>query len=421
MNAGGIIRSGAAKAGHVLLCAALLGTAAACSTKGGGGTAAVGVTGGEIHLGVLSDLTGPFKAPAEQQNLGIQLYWDQKNAAGGTCGRRIVLETRDHGYDPQKAVSLAGELNDKVLAYQISVGSPTSLAIRPELEDHRVMAIAMSWSPELGRSPALVVPGTYFDAEAIDAFDYLVERGDIERGDTVGHVYFQGDFGEPALAGLRYAGRRNGVTVKAVQVDPSITDLTSQVAALKDAGVKAIFVNAAPPQLASLAGLSEAGGMDVPIVASMGAYAPQLLDTNVASILEKRALVVGSVTAYSGDAAAATKVRALYEKSNSKVPPSQMVVLGFAISAVLDQAMTRACDGGKTLDRRTLWDVFHGKFTIDTQGATVPLDYSKPGASPSDKIIVLRPAKGVPGGLDVVEADYAGPTVARFADEPPQK
>jgi hypothetical protein len=140
----------------------------------------------------------------------------------------------------------------------------------------------------------------------------------------------------------------------------------------------------------------------------------------VASILEKRVLVVGSVTAYAGDGAAATKVRALYEKSKSKIPPSQMVVLGFAISAVLDQAMAKACDG-KDLDRRSLWDVFHGGFTIDTQGATVPLDYSKPGASPSDKIIVLRPVKGVPGGLNVVEANYAGPTVARFANEPRHK
>ncbi|WP_141004994.1 ABC transporter substrate-binding protein [Nocardioides humi] len=399
----------------ILVSATLLGTTAACATKSGTDDAAVGVTDDVIRLGLLSDLTGPFKAPAEQQNLGIQLYWDQKNADGGACGRQVELVTRDHGYDPQRAIALAGELNDSVLAYQISVGSPTSMAIRAELEENEIMAIAMSWSPDLGESPSLVVPGTYFGAEMVDALDYLIEEGRVAAGDKVGHIYFQGDFGEPALEGLTYAGEQNDIAVEAVQIDPSITDLTAQVAELRKKGVSAIFLNAAPPQLASVAGLSEAQGLDVPIVASMGGYAPQLLDTNIAATLEERVLVVGSVTAYGADEPAAVAVRDLYAKSGSKVPPSQMVVLGYAISAVMDAAMEKACADSE-LSRDSLWKVFHGDFQIDTQGATVPLDYSTPGVSPSSQVIVLRPDKSVPGGLEVVEKDYAGPTVAKFLD-----
>ena len=396
-----------------LVTVGVLVTTAACATKEGVEEATVGVNDDVIRLGVLSDLTGPFKAPAEQQNLGIKLYWDQQNADGGVCGRQVELVTRDHGYDPQRAISLAGALNDSVLAYQISVGSPTSMAIRPELEEKEIMAIAMSWSPDLGESPSLVVPGTYFGAETVDALDYVMEAGEVKPGDTVGHIYFQGDFGEPALEGLRYAGEQNDVAVAAVQIDPSITDLSAQVAELRQKGVSAIFLNAAPPQLAAVAGLSEAQGLDVPIVASMGGYAPQLLDTNVAAVLEDRVLVVGSVTAYGGDEPAAVAVRTLYAESGAEIPPSQMVVLGYAISSVMDAAMEKACDGAD-LTRASLWDVFHGDFSLDTQGATVPLDYSSPGVSPSSQVIVLRPTASVPGGLEVVAKDYAGPTVAKF-------
>lgn len=390
--------------------------AAACSsskTSDDSGAAAVGVSEDEIHLGILTDITGPFKALSEQQNLGVQLYWDNKNANGGTCERKVVIDTRDHGYDPQKAVSLATELNDKVLAYQITTGSPTTMAIRPELEDNDIMAIAMSWSPELGESPSIVIPGTYYSAEMVAALDYLVDEGTLAEGDTVGHVYFAGDFGEPALDGLQYAADRHGITVKAVQIDPTVTDLTSQVNQLADAGVSAIFMNASPAQLASVAGLTEAQGLDVPIVTSAPGYSPQLLDTNIAAPLEQRGLVVGSTTAYSADVPGVEAVRKLYGEANTKIPPSQWVVTGYAAAAIMDDAISAACENGD-LNRESLAAVFEDGLSVDTDGATVALDLGQAGSSPSDLINILKPAKSAEGGLEVVETDYLGPDVENY-------
>lgn len=393
-------------------------TISACSNKASGDdeTEVVGVTDDTISLAILSDLTGPFKAVSLPQNLGAQLYWDNKNAEGDTCGRKVELVTRDHGYDPQKAVTLASELNDSVLAYQISLGSTTSLGIAPELEEKKIMAIPTSWSPGLGESPSFIIPGTYFDAEMLDAFDYMMSEGQIKPGDTVGHIYLQGDYGEPSQEGLQFAADASGVTVEPIQIEPSTTDLTAQVAALKSAGVKAIFAAVAPPHLAAIAGLSEAQGLRVPIVSHVGGFAPELLDTNAAGVLEDRVYIYSAFTAYGSDSPAAEAVRRLYDEAKPDTPPSPLVVLGYATAVMMDQALEAACDG-QELTRDSLWDVFHDGFSADTAGATVPLDFSIPEKSPSDMIIVSRPTTSIPGGLEVVETDYAGPNVTAYLDK----
>lgn len=63
-----------------------------------------GVTDDTISLGILTDMTGPFKASALTRMKGYELYLKQVNDRGGICGRRIELKQKDHAYDVQKAL-----------------------------------------------------------------------------------------------------------------------------------------------------------------------------------------------------------------------------------------------------------------------------------------------------------------------------
>jgi ABC-type branched-subunit amino acid transport system substrate-binding protein len=103
----------------------------ACSTEepeaaGGGGGGDVqtgnGVTDSEITIGVLTDLSGPFAAGAAVQVTQFQAYWDKVNADGGICDRDVTLQVQDHGYDPQKAVSLYRSMAPGVVALQQVLG-----------------------------------------------------------------------------------------------------------------------------------------------------------------------------------------------------------------------------------------------------------------------------------------------------------
>ncbi|NEE53011.1 ABC transporter substrate-binding protein, partial [Streptomyces sp. SID8455] len=114
------------------------------------------------------------------------------------------------------------------------------------------------------------------------------------EGDKIGHVYFEGDYGENALTGSKHAAKEAGLTVVEQKIKPTDNDMTAQVAALKQAGVKAVVVSAGPRQAASLVGVAAATGFNVPVVGNNSAYAPQLLKTQAGPALLKDYYIASS-------------------------------------------------------------------------------------------------------------------------------
>ena len=197
------------------LAAALL-LAASCSVKddddsastgdnGDGGSAAVetgpGVTDDTITLGVLTDQSGPFAALATSIAQGRQLFWDARNADGGVCDRSVEFTTSDHGYNAQNATSLYADMQPDVLAFAELLGSPMIAALLPAIGQDTVPTMAVSWSSNLLDSPYIVIAGTTYDVEMINVVQWLLDEGRIAEGDTIGHIYLEGDYGENALAG----------------------------------------------------------------------------------------------------------------------------------------------------------------------------------------------------------------------------
>ena len=73
--------------------------------------------------------------------------------------------------------------------------------------------MAVSFSSSLLDSPYIVVTGATYDIEMINAVQWLLDEGRIAEGDTVGHIYLEGDYGENALAGAEYAADELGVEI----------------------------------------------------------------------------------------------------------------------------------------------------------------------------------------------------------------
>ncbi len=84
----------------------------------------------------------------------------------------------------------------------------------------------------------------------------LLEDGKIAKGDKIGQVYFEGEYGENGLQGTEAFAEENGMTVVEQKIKASDEDMSGQVAALKRAGVKAIGMTTALMQLASEAGVA---------------------------------------------------------------------------------------------------------------------------------------------------------------------
>jgi ABC-type branched-subunit amino acid transport system substrate-binding protein len=361
-----------------------------------------GVTATAIRLGVLTDTSGVFAGLGGPLVDGNRLFWKLQNDKGGVCGRQVELVVKDHGYDPQRGVSLYREIEPNVLALNQLLGSPVAAALLPSIQQDGMLTALAAWPSSLTANPNVIVAGATYDIEAINGIDHLVETGALHKGDKLGHVYFEGEYGENALQGSKYAAERQGLGLVEQKIKPTDTDLSAQVAALKRAGVKAILISAGPKQTASLAGVAAASGLDVPVVANAPGFDPALLATPAAPALKKNLTMIGGTAPYAADAPGATEVSDAYLEHFPKGAPKYSVDAGYAESKLMFEVLQRACDAND-LTRAGLVKALRGMDAVDTGGLVAgTLDFSKLGVPPSRSVYLSKVDAKAPGGLSVI-------------------
>ncbi|NDU74369.1 ABC transporter substrate-binding protein [Actinomadura sp. DSM 109109] len=407
-----ISRFGAARLAAAALAAALpLGMAAGCSGKASGGSGGTGsdgvrtgpgVTGDTIRVGVETDLTGVYAPLGKSLTQAQRMYFEQLNAQGGVCGRKIELVVRDHGYDVQKAVAAYNEMRSSVIGLAQFVGSPMVTALKGRITADRMFVIPNAWSTTLLGSRYIQVTGTTYDIDMINAVDFLTREKGLEKGDKVGHVYFEGDYGESALAGSRYAAGQLGLTLVEQKIKATDNDMSAQVAALKSAGVKAILMSAGPRQSASLAGLARARGMAAPIVASNAGFSPELLRTSAAPALLKDFYLASAGAPISSDLAPIRKLADDYGRKYPGQPRDSAVVNGYTGAVIFADALKKAC-AAKDLTREGLITA-HRSTTAHDGGYGTPMDFSKVDEPGTRTTYILRTDAKALGGL-VVERE----------------
>lgn len=384
-----------------------------CSSKAGTGSegkedakgvkAGDGITDKVIPLGVLTDLTGVYASLGKSVTQAQRLWAKEVNAAGGICGRKIELIVRDHGYDPQKAVSAYTELEPQVVGFAQFIGSPFVAAVKPRVDGQdKGLVLPQAWSASLLGSPYVRVIGATYDIETINAIDYLLTQKRIAKGDRIGHVYFEGDYGENALQGSKYAAAQAGLTVVEQKIKPTDNDMSGQVTALKKAGVKAIVISSGPRQAASLVGVAAASGFQVPVVGNNSAFAPQLLATPAGPALMKDFYVAASTLPIGAPDAAPSALAKAYAKDYPKDGLDNGVVAGYSAGKVYGEALTKAC-ADKNLTREGIGKALLTMKSYEN-GFGITHDFSDPKAPSTRQSVIMKPDAKVPGGLKVVQS-----------------
>ncbi|MGP3954064.1 ABC transporter substrate-binding protein [Streptomyces sp. 7N604] len=396
----------------------LLGIAvtAGCSTKAtttqdgsgqGAGEIATGpgVTDKTVKLGVITDQTGVFAGLAKSVLQGRDLFWTEKNKEGGVCGRKVEFVVKDHGYHTQQAVSAYSQVKGEVLALQELLGSPMIAALLPTIKSDEMLSLAVSWSSGLLDNPYVVVAGTTYDVEMINGLQYLVDSRKLRRGETVSHIYLEGDYGQNALEGSRAAAKKLGLKLKEHKIKPTDTDLTAQVTSSRNAKAKAVLLTTTAAQTASAVSVAEASGFDATFLGSNPSFSPALLSGSAKKALHKRFLLVSSTAPFSSKADKPSTVRKAFTKKFSGQPTSY-VMYGYAQSEIMAEILQEACDN-KDLTRAGLLKAMRGLSDVDTDGLIAPLDYSKSGAIPARQVYILRPDAKVAGGLRIAQDLYS--------------
>ncbi|HUR72653.1 MAG TPA: ABC transporter substrate-binding protein [Sporichthya sp.] len=374
---------------------------------GGGSTDASGVKTGPgvsdktITLGVMTDLTGPFKDFSTTLQAGHKMWVDEVNAKGGICGRQIALETLDHGYKADTASIQFPDMEPKVAGFMELLGSPVIAALKTAIAEKQVTTMAVSWSSELLDQPYVIIVGTTYDLEIINGLDYLLEKGDIKKGDKIGHIYIDGEYGANGLRGSKYFAQTNGLTVSEAKVTSTDADMTGIVTKFKGDGVKAIALTTSPTQTASAASANASLKLNVPMVGNGPTFAPALLDTPAAAALSKL-YVVASAVPFDSPVAKAKEIATKFTKENPDIKPSFTVQYGYAQGLIWGQILTKACQS-KDLSRAGINQALKASNSITTDKLVSELDFSKPGSPSSRTVYIGQVDKGTPGGLKQVQ------------------
>ena len=411
---------------HPASCIALVLVAlalAACGSKGSdsdsGGSSSgdvqtgPGVTDKTITLGALTDLSGTFAPLAQPLTKANQLYWKARNKQGGVCNRKVELIIKDHGYDPQKAVVQYRELGSKIAGLQQLLGSPITAALLPTLKSDSMLSLLSAWPSSLLGNDFIIEIGAPYDIELINGLDYIKGKGMIKSGDKIGHLYYEGEYGENGLKGSKFYASKNGMTVVEQKIQPTDEDMTGQVAAFKRAGVNAIAVTTGPKQLASLAGIAAAQGLDVPIVGNNPTFDPAVMASPAAKALQANTYVVGSISPWTVDEPAVAKVGDDFISAYGEKDAKASVQFGYAQAQVMYEILNQACKD-KDLSRQGLVKAAHKLSGVNTGGLVAgTLDYTKLGEPSTRSVYIARPAK-VTGGLKPLPETFESDTAKSY-------
>jgi len=231
---------------------ALVVAAVAVTVAFGARQADPGVTATSVTIGGTFPLTGVaslYKTiPAAEK-----AYFDYVNDHGGVNGRKINFDILDDGYNPAQTVPLTQQLVEqtKVFADFGSLGTPSNLSIWGYLNSNKVPQVLIAtgdsyWGFSYKKYPWTIgwqpdypgegkIYGKYLDAKMPSA--------------KIGVLYQNDAFGKNYYAGLRVGlGAKKSNVVSAQSYDPSQTNVTQQILALKSAGADVLVIFALPTQ-----------------------------------------------------------------------------------------------------------------------------------------------------------------------------
>jgi hypothetical protein len=240
-----------------------------------------------------------------------------------------------------------------------------------------------------------------------------MEQGKIHDGDTVGHLWLDGEYGANGLRGAQYFAQRHHLTLRDAKVTASTSDMRAFVAAFAGSPrVTAIALSTAPDQTASALTANLQLGLNVPMIGNSAAFSPQLLFSPAAGALGNLSVLDSSVP-FSAITPRAEHVAVAYQKADYLQLPNGGVPYGYAIGKIWGQWLKRACTN-RDMSRAGIQEAILQSTNITTDGLVADLNFAKPGSPASRETSVGVPDAALLGGLRVVKPLFMSPDAQSY-------
>ncbi len=358
----------------------------ACVNKGGDTSGSTGNGTGDIKVGVYGDTTGATSSFGVSTKNGIQLAFDEINAAGGVNGRKLQMIFEDDQGTPEKAKTVISKLvnQDKVVAVLGEVASSNSLAAAPVAQEAKVPMISPS-----STNPKVTEVGDYISRVCfIDPFQGSVMAKFAANTLKAKTAAILGDNSSDYSKGLtqffeQEFTKLGGTIINKQTYAQKDQDFKAQLTQMRDQKPDVIYVPGYYGEVGIIAKQARELGMNQPLLGGDGWDSPELWKLGGASL--KPAYISNHYSADNPAPEIQNFVKAYQAKFN--VAPDSLAALAYDSAKVLADAIKRA--GGT--DSVKLKDAINATKNFAGVTGTISLDANR-NAVKSAVVLELNPA-----------------------------
>jgi len=352
---------------------------------------------GCIYLGVISDLTGGFKAVGVPLTAGGAAFWKHVNENGGVGDYEVDVTTytKDNKYDPETHAQVYSEIKGDVLAVAQSLGTVATETMLKDSDAENLVVIPATLGSNWLFEDRVLEIGTSYCGEAMNSVDYGVETWDAKK---IAAVHFPGDYGDDAAVGARIAAEANGAEFTDIPTGPGADQQEAAVKAVLESQADMVFVATGPLELAAVIGGAVQNGFQGKFIGSIPTWNEALLASPAGPAIEASYLWATSFPLWDTDSPGFEAMRA----ANGDQAPNAYYAIGWSGSYVLKAAIEKAIENGDLTRAGLLKAATSLTGDIDSQGM-LPAGTGNYAAGPNDaavrETLLASPKKGAGTGV----------------------
>jgi len=232
-----------------------------------------------IKIGMTSAVTGPYSEYGEGNKRGVELAIEKWNENGGINGKQIEIEILDDQLVPDKAATNIQQLlaDPEIVAIIGPAGSSPGLATVPITEAKGMVhmnivpqTIEVTYPNGTDKEPRKNV---FSFALQNDVESNVLGKFAGENWEKIGLLHESTAYGKSGMD-LIEESLNNDFNVQPVareEYNQGVSDMTSQLSKIKNAGAEVVVVVGLGADLANIKKGMDRLGLDVPLVATNGA------------------------------------------------------------------------------------------------------------------------------------------------------
>ena len=236
----------------------------------------VSAQSGEVALGAMVPITGPFNVSGQQYHFSLQMAQDEINSKGGVAGKKLKIVFEDVKDSNSVAVNAYLKVVRDINPPMVFLSSYTTqnLATEPEVTKAQIpgMYAGGGDAMHLKKNPWL------FRIRPADGLQALALAKHATEGlgkKKIGIIYVQNDFGQPGAVAAEKIVKAAGAEVVGMEAYAfTDNDMSAQLQKLKNAGADCLICISYGKDGALILKLLKEMNIDLPVVTSSGVMVP---------------------------------------------------------------------------------------------------------------------------------------------------